>query len=299
MLQPAILHRSTGRERGRMQLHQAVRQLDSVLSPAEQRALNLLLENPKETSQLAAAAVAERLGVHETTVLRLAKTLGYSGYRELREELVRLSLAQLSSTARAKSRPREAYTLSALVADEAAAMERVANSVPQPQIDQLAASILAAGTTYLFGPPYAEAVLTVLERRLRRFGLRAVALPHSGRLIAEHLAIMRTDDVVVSFVFRRPDPRLSRIIACANNVGAVTAVIADEAGLFIEPSPDQLIVAPRGPNQNQRSLMVPILMSYAIQFSIYHQAEHQSDRALRLIDDIARVVGDDEYSHGA
>jgi DNA-binding MurR/RpiR family transcriptional regulator len=282
-----------------VQLQQAALQLDSVLSPAEQRTLNLLLENPQESSQLTAASVAERLGVHETTVLRLAKTLGFSGYRQLREELVRLSLAQLSSSARAKSRPREAYTLTALVADETKAMERVAAAVPQPQVDQLAASVLAAGTTFLFGPPYAEAVLTVLERRLRRFGLKAVALPHSGRLMAEHLATMREDDLVIAFVFRRPDPRLARITACARNVGAVTAVIADEAGLFFDPAPDQLVVAPRGPNRDQRSLMVPILMSYALQFSIYHQAESRADAALRLIDDIARVVGDDEYSHGA
>jgi len=282
-----------------MRVEDTARQLDRELSPAEQRTLNLLLQDPKETSQLTAAGVAERLGLHETTVLRLAKALGYSGYRQLREELVRLSLAQLTSSKRAKSRPQAAYTLAALVADEAGAMERVARSVPQDQVDALAARILAAGTCFLFGPPYSEAVLAVLERRLRRFGLTAIALPFSGRLIAEHLSTMRKGDLVISFVFRRPDPRLSRIIACASNVGASSAVIADEAGLFFDPAPDQLIVAPRGPNADQRSLMVPILMSYALQFSIYHQAEQKSDRALRLIDDIARVVGDDEFSHGA
>jgi DNA-binding MurR/RpiR family transcriptional regulator len=282
-----------------MHLEDTARQLDSVLSPTEQRTLSLLLEDPQATSQLTAAEVAARLGVHETTVLRLAKTLGYGGYRQLREELARLSLAQFTSSQRAKSRPRAAYTLAALVSDEAEAMERVARTVPQEQIDELAARILAAGTCFLFGPPYATALLAILERRLLRLGVRVVVLPLSGRLIAEHLSSMRSGDLVISFVFRRPDPRLCRIIACADNVKAGSAVIADEAGLFYDPPPDQLIVAPRGPNTNQRSLMVPLLMIYALQFSLYHQAEERADRSLRLIDEIARVVGDDESSHGA
>jgi DNA-binding MurR/RpiR family transcriptional regulator len=282
-----------------MRLEETARQLQHELSPTERRTLNLLLEDPKESSQLAAADIASRLGVHETTVLRLAKSLGYPGYRQLREDLTALALSQVSSSERAKSRPKSAYTLAALVADETAAMERLARTLRQEQVDELAARILGARTTFLFGPPYAQAVLAVLERRLRRLGLTVVSLPMSGRLIAEHLGTLRPDDLVLSFVFRRPDPRLPRIIACARSVGATTAVIADEVGLLYEPLPDQVLVAPRGPNEQQRSLMVPTLICYALQFAIYHLAEQECDQALRRVDDIARVVGDDESSHGA
>jgi DNA-binding MurR/RpiR family transcriptional regulator len=282
-----------------MGVAETARQLTGTLSDSGRRVLNLLLEKPEDMALLSAAEVASRLGVHETTVTRLAKQLGYSGYRQLREELARQDLAQLTSADRARSRDESAYTLAALVDDEVAAMQRLAHTVSQAEVDALADRILAARRTFLFGPPYAQTVLAVLERRLRRFGLDTVALPLSGRLIAEHLTTLQAEDLVLSFVFRRPDPKLGRINAYAQSVGAATAVIADEDGLSYEPRPDQLVVAPRGPNANQRSLIVPILISYALQFALHHRAEGRTQQALRRLDDIARVVGDDEPSHGA
>jgi DNA-binding MurR/RpiR family transcriptional regulator len=282
-----------------MGVAEIARQLDGVLSESARRALNLLLAEPHETAKLSAAEVASRLGVHETTVTRLAKQLGYSGYRQLREALVKEGLERLTSAYRVGSRGKAAYTLTALVDDEVAAMQRLAHAVSQQEIDGLAERILGARRTFLFGPPYAVAVLSVLERRMRRMGLDIVALPLSGRLIAEHLTALAAGDLVVSFVFRRPDPKLGRINAYAQSVGAATVVIADEDGLLYEPRPDQLIVAPRGPTADQRSLIVPFVVSYALQFAVHHLAGERTEQALRRLDDIARVVGDDEPSHGA
>jgi DNA-binding MurR/RpiR family transcriptional regulator len=282
-----------------MGVAETARQLDGALPESARRALSLLLEKPQETAKLSAAEVAARIGVHETTVTRLAKQLGYSGYRQLREALVNEGKEQLTSAYRVRSRGESGYSLAALVDDEVAAMQRLARVVSQQEVDDLAERILGARRTFLFGPPYAEAVLAVLARRVRRMGIDVVALPLSGRLIAEHLTALTAGDLVISFVFRLPDPKLGRINSYAQSVGAATVVIADEGGLLYEPRPDQIIVAPRGPSANQRSLIVPFVFSYALQFALTHLAEDRTVQALRRLDDIARVVGDDEPSHRA
>ena len=281
-----------------MGVAETARQLNGVLPESARRALNLLLERPHETAKLSAAEVAARIGVHETTVTRLAKQLGYSGYRQLREALVEEGREHLTSAYRVRSRGESAYTLAAMVEDEVEAMQRLAHVVSQEELDALAERILGARRTFLFGPPYAEAVLSVLERRIRRLGIDIVALPLSGRLIAEHLTALAAGDLVISFVFRQPDPKLGRINGYAQSVGAATVVVADEGGLLYEPRPDQLIVAPRGPKATQRSLIVPFVFSYGLQFALHRVAEDRAGGALRLLDDIARVVGDDEPSHG-
>jgi DNA-binding MurR/RpiR family transcriptional regulator len=282
-----------------MGIAETARQLEGVLPESARLALNLLLERPQETAKLSAAEVASRIGVHETTVTRLAKQLGYSGYRQLRAALVDEGMERLTSAYRVSSTGGSAYTLAAMVDDEVAAMQRLAHVVSQEELDRLAERILGARRTFLFGPPYAEAVLSVLERRIRRLGIDIAALPLSGRLIAEHLTGLAAEDLVISFVFRRTDPKLGRINSYAQSVGAATVVIADEGGLLYEPRPDQIIVAPRGPKSTQRSLVVPFVFSYGLQFALHRVAEERTGRALRLLDDIARVVGDDEPSHGA
>src|SRR3954454_13447950 len=125
-----------------MGVAETARQLDGALSESARRALNFLLEEPQETAQLSAAEVASQLGVHETTVTRLAKQLGYSGYRQLREDLARQDLESLTRADRARSRDESAYTLAALVDDEVAAMQRLAHVVSQEEIDGLARRIL-------------------------------------------------------------------------------------------------------------------------------------------------------------
>lgn len=250
-------------------------------------------------SELSAAQVGALLGVHETTLTRLATQLGYGGYRQFRASLAQEGLAPVTSAARMGSRSDDAYTLEALVEDEVAAMKRVARVVSQDEIDELAQRIADARVIYLFGPPYAQSTIELLGRRLRRVGIASVILPTSGRLIAEHLTSFTSEDMVLSFMFRRPDPKLGRINAYAQSLGAATAVIADEEGLVFEPRPDQLIVAPRGPHANQRSLIVPTIIVYGLQFALFHIARERTESALRRLDDLARLVGDDEPSHWA
>lgn len=282
-----------------MGILETARHFEGNLSETGRKALNLLLSDPQEMAKLPAAKVAALLGVHETTMTRLATQLGYTGYSQLRESLAREGQAPVSSAERMNTRKDSAYTLAALVDDEGAAMQRLARTLPQEDIDNLAQRMLKARRVFLFGPPYAQTVLALLDRRLRRLGIDAVPLPLSGRLIAEHLVNLGKDDLLLSFVFRRPEPRLGRIMGHAHTLGAGTAVIADEEGLSFDPRPDQILVARRGPSADQRSLIVPTLVVYALQAAIVHAAGSRTVQALRLLDDLARVVGDDEPSHFA
>lgn len=280
-----------------MGIADSARRMSGSLSETGRRALELLLADPQEMSKLTAAQVAAQVGVHETTLIRLASQLGFSGYRQFRAVLAEEGLEPVTSAGRMMSRPDDAHTLASLVDDETSALQRLARVVKQEEIDELAQRILDARVTYLFGPPYAAGSLDLLARRIRRIGIMPVILPTSGRLIAEHLTSFSKDDLLLSFVFRRPDPRLAKINAYAQSLGAATACIVDEEGLGIDPRPDQIIVAPRGPRPNQRSLVVPSVLIYALQFSLFHLARERTSEALLRLDDLARSVGDDEPSH--
>src|SRR5438552_16628176 len=57
------------------------------LAPAERRVAELLVDLGPEATLRPAAALAEQLGTSDATVVRTAKSLGYSGLAELRRAL--------------------------------------------------------------------------------------------------------------------------------------------------------------------------------------------------------------------
>ena len=121
-----------------MPLAEVVRSVNGDLSPSEQRIVNALLREPMAMSQLPAKSVGEQLDVHETTVIRLAKRLGYTGYADLRAELRASATSTETSLERMAPAARQEYTLVRLVEDEVAALERLAGLVPQAEVDALA-----------------------------------------------------------------------------------------------------------------------------------------------------------------
>jgi len=273
-----------------------VRNMNGALSDSERRIINVLLEDPLAMAELPARKVAEPVNLHESTVIRLAHRLGYSGYTELRNDL-RSQDEPETSLERMQARNGGALDLISMATEESTALQRLSETITQDEINRLARSILEARVTYLFGPPYAQAVIQLLERRLARLGLHAVALPPSGRLTAERLTGLSKDDFVLSFVFRRPDPRLDHINSYASDLGAGTAVIADDAGLAYRTEPDQLIIARRGPTNQMRSLIVPFFLCYVIQMALLELEPQLMGEKLALLDEISQIIGNDEASH--
>ena len=60
----------------------------AALRPSEQRAADFILAHLADAGQLTLAQTAERAGVSQPTVIRLARALGFSGFREFQLALV-------------------------------------------------------------------------------------------------------------------------------------------------------------------------------------------------------------------
>ncbi len=65
-----------------------IRSVYDTVKSAERKAIDFILEHPKEVPQLTIVTFAHRAGCSEATVVRVAKRLGYRGYPEMRESFV-------------------------------------------------------------------------------------------------------------------------------------------------------------------------------------------------------------------
>ena len=77
------------------------------LRASERRIAELFLADPEASAELAIAEVAERSGTSTTSVIRLCKRLGYKGFKDLRNDVLREVTRESFETAAFAGTPRD------------------------------------------------------------------------------------------------------------------------------------------------------------------------------------------------
>jgi DNA-binding MurR/RpiR family transcriptional regulator len=219
------------------------------LTEADQKLIATMLENRAEAAFLSGPQLSQRASVHEATVTRLAQKLGYRGFPDLRAQLQREVLDDQDAATRMRrsvAKVEHGDYLTDLIAAEISALETLARSVPQADVDLAADMIFEGRRVFVFGQGHAQSVAGFLQRRLDRFGMTTIALTGRGRDIAERMVSMDKNDIVIALAFRKQPQSYAPLVEHARRVGARTILISDLAGPLMEPVADLMLAAPRG-----------------------------------------------------
>ncbi|WP_312365832.1 MurR/RpiR family transcriptional regulator [Ensifer sp.] len=219
------------------------------LTDADQKLIATMLENRAEAAFLSGPQLSQRASVHEATVTRLAQKLGYRGFPDLRAQLQREVLDDQDAATRMRrsvAKVEHGDYLTDLIAAEISALETLARSVPQGDVDLAADMIFEGRRVFVFGQGHAQSVAGFLQRRLDRFGMTTIALTGRGRDIAERMVSMDANDVVIALAFRKQPQSYAPLVQHARRVGARSILISDLAGSLMEPVADLMLAAPRG-----------------------------------------------------
>lgn len=256
-------------------------------SPSEERAVSVLLG--VGTSTLTAAEIAAKAATHESTVVRLAKKLGYRGFGELRADLRRDETD--APTGRPLMRAASGYDLETFLADESSALRHARDYIRQSDIDDAARAIAASRVAYILSNEAERASLVLLAGRLRRLGLPVIELRPSPKDLAERIVSFDEDSVLIGIALREAPIALAPLVSEARRRGGKSILIADVPGYSFRPAPDHLIAAPRGADDEYRTQIVPVAIAYALQLAVFHLDEQRFGAVRDAIDDLSRAFG--------
>lgn len=264
---------------------------DMSLTASENRVVQVLLGN-ESGATVTAAAVGAKARTHESTVIRLARKLGYRGYPELREDILRDANGG-TSTAKVM-RTERGWSLAALAEDEARTLTRLTRFITQDQLNAAAAAIEKANRVYLFANNDALPVLHVMDRRLRRLGVTVVPMTRGTKDLAEHFISFDDGSLLLGFALLQSPVHLSKLVTEAQRRGGSTILITDVPGLTFRPQPSHLLAAPRSEDPEYNTLLVPMILSYALQLAVFHRDPARFQRVRDEIDDLTRMTGGPE-----
>jgi DNA-binding MurR/RpiR family transcriptional regulator len=264
------------------------RSAGETLTPTDRRLVATLQARPAEAAYWRAQELTDPLGLHQSAATRLAQRLGFDGYPELRDALRADYLAGDGPSQRIRGRLERTPAddvLGAFIEDELAALAETRLHVRQEQLDRLADRVLDAGEVHVFGQGNATVLVDLLCRRLQRFGMRTVPLTGSRRDIAERVARIGAQDLLIAYAFRRVPADLAPLLRVAADAGAHTALVTDTL-VWPSPRPDTLIAAPRGGEGDYLSLTVPMAITNAVVLTIARKAEPTTVSALDRLGDV-------------
>ena len=124
------------------------------LPPGQAEVARFIAQNPQEAAFLTAAQIGLRVGVSESTVIRLAMALGYPGFPEMKAALagqVRDQLSTLERLHRYDETSVEPSLLRRALREDMSNLSGALLSVDEEALEALASAIVQAKETYILG----------------------------------------------------------------------------------------------------------------------------------------------------
>lgn len=190
------------------QIDERLRTHYAQLTPQEQRVTDFILDHFDDLISYNSAELARLSGVSKATVSRLFKHLGYSSYREMREEVRTLRQSGMPLTDN-----RDAVQGNTLLArhykQEMANLTHWINQLDNQQLTDVIAAMVEAPHILLLGLRNSYPVALHLRQQLLQVRPQVHLIPQAGQTLAEELVDVNPRDVVIVVAFRRR-PRVIR-----------------------------------------------------------------------------------------
>jgi DNA-binding MurR/RpiR family transcriptional regulator len=218
------------------------------LAPAERRVAQFLVDLGPDATLLSAAALAKQLGTSDATVVRTAKSLGYSGLAEMRR-----ALAAHNDSPPLRERLRRTLDqapgdqlLTSAIRNHVAALETLTRNV-STQAFQDAVSILASGDRVVWRGVGPSAALANYGQLLaQRVGKPSSALVHTGTSFADELLSLEPNDAIVVFAYGRLQTHVHVLLEHAKNLDLPVVLITDTLARRLADSVDVTLQCGRG-----------------------------------------------------
>ncbi|QDY70615.1 MurR/RpiR family transcriptional regulator [Qingshengfaniella alkalisoli] len=229
-----------------------------------------LTQNPNDVAVMSVNSIAEHCGIHASSFVRFAQSLGYSGFKTLQTVFQRrLSTAAPGFEARIEALENElvagdldgdGHFLRDLVVRDITALRSLLSEVSQVDMDRAVDLLEDAETIYLIGQLRSAPIVSLLRYVLTMLRKRTVLLDESGGLATHHAKLASKKDLVFAVSFRFYAQEVVNIVEEAGQRGVPILAISDSTLSPLAKNADVLFAVPEREYTFSRSLAAPMCL---------------------------------------
>jgi DNA-binding MurR/RpiR family transcriptional regulator len=244
------------------------------MSKSYQKIAVYLTQNPNDVAVLSVNAIADRCGIHASSFVRFAQSLGYDGFKELQALFQRrLSTAAPGFEARikaleielgARTDRSEVGFLRDLVVRDIASLQDMLKDISPKALAEAVTLLEKADSVFLIGQLRSAPVVEFLRYILTMLGKRCVLLDAGGGLATHIARTIRKKDVLLAVSFRFYANEVVNVVEEAGRNGVPAIAISDSTLSPLAKSARVLFAVPEHEYTFSRSLAAPMCLAQAL-----------------------------------
>lgn len=264
----------------------------SKLSDNQKIIANYIIENPEIIALSSIRDLESTLGTSKTTIVRLTQALGYSGFQELKGELLSAMRRELDPIHRFKSRLNHNDVGEdgiAQIADQT--MRNINTSLElfnQEDFNKALAMIKKAKTIHTMGVAISSHLAEITAYLFKRVTLDARAMTYGAMNFSEQIINMSDQDLIIAFSFPPySDPTIKAAEYAREKDLNLIAVTDKPTSQIVAYSDLFFQVAVHGDTM-ANSIMAPLVLIYAMAAQIGLQLKQQTIRTIESIEHVRK-----------
>ena len=256
----------------------------------EKQIANYLRRNQDESAFLSIGELAERLGLSEATLVRFARTLGFSSYPAMRTVLQDAFRRRVTHSARLRGRLEDLRQggdiFEKLVVSEMDYLTQALETVDRGALQKTVELLRTCERIFVFGGGPSISLVDLMDIRLRRMGKDVVALKSSGREVLESLLSLTPNDLLFAICFFDLNPTLQLVLDYANEIGCPIIILTDTLESIIGQKANVSLAARRCPISEFHSLVVPMTVINTMLLGLVNEDEKRVAENLEKLDQL-------------
>lgn len=258
-------------------------------SKGQKRIASYILNNYDQAAFQTANVLGKTVDVSESTVVRFATLLGYSGYPEMQKCLQEVVLNRLTAPQRIEMvenrMDREKVLETVLQAD----MERIRATAEEIDAAAFEAAIdllLSAGRIFVVGVRAAAPVASFLGFYLRYLAEDVRVLTGDSVIeMLEQVTRIRPQDVLIGISFPRYCTVTRRAMELAKSVGCGTIALTDRRDSPIALRADAVLTAKSGMASLVDSMVAPMSVVNALLAAVASRRKPETEQTLEKLEE--------------
>ncbi len=274
------------------------------LSASFQQIARFFTQNPNVVALESINAIANRCGVHPSSLVRFSQNFGYTGFKDLQsifqtrlataapgfQERIRALDAELS---RNEEKGNLGY-LRDLVVRDTAALQTMLSNVTEDALSKAAKLLTDSDTIYVLGQLRSEPIAILLRYLLTMLRRKVVLLDPAGGLAQEMAKVMGRSDVLVAISFRHYAIEVVSIIEAAAGMAVPVIAITDSQLSPLAKDAAVLFTVPEEEYSFSRSLAAPMCLVQCLAVAAAARLKPTDGQTPRIptVTEIARIRTD-------